>query len=173
MLKLGITLALIAFSYEAFVGDIYVNDYDDSIMLVSNLGVADDVNVNQEEIQVGDENNDTCNCQALSKEMKEGYSKLENDLTEAKATIGTLENKIRKQEQDILETDAKVTEEMKGIKEGMYRLENDVKTTIGKFERKIKKQGEINIYLGEQNSKQEEQMSAHAYGGPCSRVCSR
>ena len=42
-------MALIAFSYEAFVGDIYVNDDDDSIMLVLNLGVADDANDNQED----------------------------------------------------------------------------------------------------------------------------
>ena len=38
-LSVGLTLALVSFSYEAFIGDIYVKD-DDSSMLLSNPGVA-------------------------------------------------------------------------------------------------------------------------------------
>ena len=38
-LSVALTLALISFSYEAFIGDIYVKD-DNSSMLLSNLGVA-------------------------------------------------------------------------------------------------------------------------------------
>jgi hypothetical protein len=42
-LSVGLTLALISCSYEAFIGDIYVKDDDSSSMLGSNPGVADGV----------------------------------------------------------------------------------------------------------------------------------